>query len=145
MLPHEGILPVGLLSSLALSYLFNGRTAWSVGYSSTAAEEGAPPVLTLTFDSQAALADDPDLAAVRDVTLSFDVPQTDPKAEPFIAWQAGAQALSLGMDASIVDDNGLPLSSAGFAAIGNELGQLYAALEGRDLAAGSPAARRLFS
>src|SRR4051812_18567213 len=31
------------------------------------AEEGAPPVLTLTFDSQAALADEPDRAAVRDV------------------------------------------------------------------------------
>ena len=41
-----------------------------------AAEEGAPPVLTLTFDAQAALADDPRSAAVRDVTLSLDVPQT---------------------------------------------------------------------
>jgi hypothetical protein len=102
-------------------------------------------VLTLTFDSQAALADDPNLAAVRDVTLSFDVPQTDPSVQPFVAWQASAQALSLGMDAGIVDDNERPLSADGFTAIGNELGQLYAALEGRDLAAGSPAARRLFS
>ena len=108
-------------------------------------EEGAPPVLTLTFDSQAALADDPNRAAVRDVTLSFDVPQTDAGAEPFIAWQASAQALSLGMDASIVDDNGQALSPQGFAAIGNELNQLYAALAERDLAAGSAAARRLFS
>ena len=49
------------------------------------AEEGAPPVLTLTFDSQAAFADDPNRAAVRDVMLSFDVPQTDPKAAPFVA------------------------------------------------------------
>ena len=138
--------------------------AWSVGYIQQhagrhgfvpgvvpgrlvlpATEEGAPPVLTLTFDSQAALADDPNLSAVRDVTLSFDVPQTDPQGQPFVAWQASAQALSLGMDARIVDDNDLPLSTDGFAAIGNELGQLYAALEGRDLAAGSPAARRLFS
>jgi len=108
-------------------------------------EEGAPPVLTLTFDSQAALADDPNRAAVRDVTLSFDVPQTDPVADPFVAWQASAQALSLGMDAVIVDDNGQPLSPAGFAAIGNELNQLYDALSGRDLSAGSAAARRLFS
>jgi hypothetical protein len=108
-------------------------------------EEGAPPVLTLTFDSQAALADDPNRAAVRDVTLSFDVPQTDPAAEPFVAWQASAQALSLGMDAVIVDDNGQPLSPEGFAAIGNELSQLYDALSGRDLSAGSAAARRLFS
>ncbi len=108
-------------------------------------EEGAPPVLTLTFDSQAALADEPDRAAVRDVTLSFDVPQTDPAAEPFKAWQAAAQALAVGMDAAIVDDNGQPLSSDGFAMIGNELAALYEALQAHDLAAGSAAARRLFS
>ena len=138
--------------------------AWSVGYIQQHAgrhgfvpgvvpgrlvlpsnEEGAPPVLTLTFDSQAALADDPNRAAVRDVTLSFDVPQTDPKVEPFVAWQASAQALSLGMDASIVDDNGQPLSPEGFASIGRELGQLYEQLAARDIAAGSAAARRLFS
>lgn len=138
--------------------------AWSVGYIQQHAgrhgfvagvvpgrlvlpsnEEGAPPVLTLTFDPQAAFADDPGKAAVRDVTLSFDVPQTDPKAEPFVAWQASAQALSLGMDAAIVDDNGAPLSPEGFAAIGGELGQLYQKLEARDFAAGSAAARRLFS
>ena len=138
--------------------------AWSVGYIQQhagrhgfvpgvvpgrlvlpASVEGAPPVLTLTFDSQAALADDPNLSAVRDVTLSFDVPQTEPTAQPFFAWQSSAQALSTGMDASIVDDNGRPLSGEGFAGIGSELGQLYAALEGRDLAAGSAAARRLFS
>ncbi|MGY4829478.1 cell division protein FtsZ [Sphaerotilaceae bacterium SBD11-9] len=138
--------------------------AWSVGYIQQhaarhgfvpgvvpgrlvlpSAEEGAPPVLTLTFDSQAALADDPNRAAVRDVTLSFDVPQTSAEAEPFSAWQASAQALSLGMDAVIVDDNGQPLSHAGFAAIGGELGKLYEALESRDIAAGSMVARRLFS
>ncbi|HEY0819389.1 MAG TPA: cell division protein FtsZ [Rhizobacter sp.] len=138
--------------------------AWSVGYIQQhagrhgfvpgmvpgrlvlpSAEEGAPPVLTLTFDAQAALADDPNQAAVRDVTLSFDVPQTDAKSEPFIAWQASAQALSLGMDAAIVDDNGQPLSAQGFAAIGAELGKLYEALNARDIAAGSMVARRLFS
>jgi hypothetical protein len=138
--------------------------AWSVGYIQQhasrhgfmlgvvpgrlvmpSAEDGAPPVLTLTFDPQAALADDPNQAAVRDVTLSFDVPQTDPQAEPFAAWQASAQALALGMDAAIVDDNGQPLSPPGFASIGNELGQLYVALEARDIAAGSMVARRLFS
>lgn len=108
-------------------------------------EDGAPPVLTLSFDSQAALADDPNQSPVRDVTLSFDVPQTDPAGEPFVAWQASAQALSLGMDAEIVDDNGNPLSAQGFAIIGNDLGSLYEALESRGLPAGSAAARRLFS
>ena len=138
--------------------------AWSVGYIQQHAgrhgfvpgavpgrlvlpstEDGAPPILVLSFDSQAALADDPNQAAVRDVTLAFDVPQTDPSADPFVAWQASAQALSLGMDAAIVDDQGQPLSPQGFASIGGELGQLYETLATRDLAAGSPAARRLFS
>ncbi len=138
--------------------------AWSVGYIQQhasragfvpgmvpgrlvmpAAEEGAPPVLTLTFDPQAALAEDPSQSAVRDVTLSFDVPQTDASSQPFSAWQASAQILAESMDAVIVDDNGNPLSVEGFTGIGGELGLLYQALESRDLAAGSMVARRLFS
>ena len=79
------------------------------------------------------------------MTLSFDVPQTDPASEPFVAWQASAQALSLGMDAAIVDDNGNALAAEGFAIIGSELKSLYDALEARGLPAGSSAARRLFS
>jgi hypothetical protein len=108
-------------------------------------EEGAPPVLTLSFDPLIALDDNPAQAMVHDVTLAFDVPQTDAKAEPFASWQASAVALSLGMDAAIVDDRHQPLSPAGFAVIGSELGQLYESLEARDLAAGSMATRRLFS
>jgi hypothetical protein len=138
--------------------------AWSVGYVQQqarrqgfvpgavpgrlvlpAADDGAPPVLTLTFDPQAALAEQPDQAAVRDLTLSFDVPQTDPAADPFAAWQSAAQALAAAMDADIVDDDGRPLTADGFAMIGRELGTLYDALAARDLAAGSPAAWRLFS
>jgi len=152
---HDGQLAV---------HLHARGAAWSVGYIQQharrhgfvagvvpgrlvypSAEEGAPPVLTLTFDSRAALADEPDRAAVRDVTLAFDVPQTDAGVEPFKAWQAAAQALAVGMDAAIVDDDERPLSTPGFEAIGAELGKLYAALAARDLAAGSASARRLFS
>jgi hypothetical protein len=144
-------------------HLHARSAAWSVGYIQQHAtrhgfvpgmvpgrmvlpsqEDGAPPVLILSFDAQAALAEDPSQAAVRDVTLSFDVPQTDPAVQPFVAWQASAQALSLGMDAAVVDDNGQPLSEPGFSAIGGELGKLYEALEARGVAAGSLAARRLF-
>jgi hypothetical protein len=110
-----------------------------------AAEAGDPPVLTLNFDPLKALDEHPQQSVVSDVTLSFDVPQTDAKADPFSSWQASAMALSLGMDAAIVDDNGQPLSAPGFAVIGAELGQLYKALEERELAAGSMATRRLFS
>lgn len=145
-------------------HLVSRGAAWSVGYIQQhgarhgfvpgvvpgrlvlpSADEGAPPVLTLTFDSQAALADDPNLAAVRDVTLSFDVPQTDPAVQPFDAWQKSAHALAAEMDATLVDDNGRALGPESFAAIGQELARLYEQLGARDLAAGSPAARRLFS
>lgn len=138
--------------------------AWSVGYVQqharqhgfvpgvvagrlvrAAAEEGDPPVLTLTFDPRAALADEPDRAAVRDVTLAFDVPQTDASLRPFAAWQQAAQALAAGMDADLVDDEGRALAPASFESIGNELEKLYTTLAEHDLAAGSPAARRLFS
>ena len=64
---------------------------------------------------------------------------------PFEAWQASAHALAAGMEANVIDDHGRVLNADAFTAIGGELGQLYAALEGRDLAAGSAAARRLFS
>ena len=112
-------------------------------------DEGAPPVLSLSFDSQAALAaQDPSTTspvALREVTLSFDVPQTASDVAPFAAWQASAQALALGLNAAVVDDNGNPLSDEGFASIGAELNQLYQRLEAHDVAAGSSAARRLFS
>ncbi len=108
-------------------------------------DEGAPPVLVLSFDAQAALADQPELAALRDVTLSFDVAQTQASHEPFAAWQASAGALAADMDAVLVDDNGRPFGVESFASVGAELERLYAALAERDLEAGSPAARRLFS
>jgi hypothetical protein len=108
-------------------------------------EDGAPPVLVLSFDPQAAFADDPNAAAVRDVVLSLDVPQTPEEAEPFAAWQQAARALAGEMDATLVDDQGHAVTLHAFAAIGEELKKLYRALEQRDLAAGTPAARRLFS
>ena len=109
-------------------------------------EEGAPPVLALTFDPQAALADDPTAPRVRDVTLSLrraaDRPSAPSRSPP---GSRRRSALAADMDATIVDDNGQPLTLHGFAAIGSELKQLYGTLEARDLAAGSAAARRLFS
>jgi hypothetical protein len=110
-----------------------------------APEEGAPPVLSLQFDAQAAFADDPAQAAVRELTLAFDVPQTAPSGGPFQAWCAAGEALRLALDADLYDDGGQPLHPQSFTAIGQELEQLYAALAERDLAAGSPVARRLFS
>jgi hypothetical protein len=138
--------------------------AWSVGYLQQAAArhgfvagpvagrlvlpgdgESAPPVLVLGFDAQAALADDPNQAALREASLSLDVPQTPEAGEPFAAWQRLGRALCDDLDATLVDEGGHPITLHAFAAIDRELRRLYAALEARDFAAGSPAARRLFS
>jgi hypothetical protein len=56
-----------------------------------------------------------------------------------------AVALAAAMDGVITDDNGQMLPRDAMDLIGSELEKLYDTLERRDLAAGSPLARRLFS
>lgn len=152
--PHDATLSVELRANAA---------AWSVGYIQQCAQrhgfvigalpgrlvvpgtdDGAPPVLLLTFDAQAALADDATQAAVRQLTLSLDVAHTPESAEPFAAWHQAIRALAEEMDATAVDDEGRPITLHHFASIAEELKKLYRALEARDMAAGTPVARRLF-
>ena len=111
-------------------------------------EEGAPPMLVLAVDAQVALAamdDALQASAIRDCTLSLDVPQTPAGREPFPAWHLAARKLSDDLDATLGDDQGQSISLPAFAEIGQELDSLYLRLDALDLAAGSPAARRLFS
>jgi hypothetical protein len=112
------------------------------------AEDGAPAVLVLGFDAQAALAaasEDPQASALRQCTLTLDVPQTPAAAEPFPAWHRAATRLAEDLDATAIDDQGQAVTLHAYAGIGQELQALYARLDELDLAAGSPAARRLFS
>lgn len=106
---------------------------------------GLPPVLTLGFDTQAALADDPAQAAVREVSLALDVAQVDRAEQPFLRLREVAQAMAQAMDGVVTDDNGQPLASETMDTIGASLEGLYDTLQARDLAAGSALARRLFS
>jgi hypothetical protein len=108
------------------------------------AEDGAPPVLVLSFDAQAALSEEPQQAAVRRLTLSLDVAQTQESADPFGTWQALIRTLADEMDATPIDDDNRPITLQHYTTIANELKTLYSALEGRDMAAGSAVARRLF-
>jgi hypothetical protein len=110
-----------------------------------AAEEGAPPVLVLGVDAHAALAEEPQGSAVRECTLMLDMPQTPEGAEPFPAWHRTATSLADDLDATAVDDLGEPITLHAYAGIGQEVAVLYRRLEALDLAAGSAAARRLFS
>lgn len=108
-------------------------------------DEGAPPILTLNFDPQAALAENPEAQSLRELTLALDVPQTPAEQEPFAAWQDSARLLARDLEAEMCDDRGHPLGLHAFAAIDTELKKLYETLAARDLPAGSAAARRLFS
>lgn len=141
-----------------------GAAAWSPGYVQQhaarlgfvagampgrmvlpASEPGLPPVLGLSYDTHAALAEDPAQAAIREVALSLDVAQVDRAEQPFVRLREVATGLATAMDGIVTDDNGRPLPKDAMDMIGSELETLYDTLQQRDLAAGSALARRLFS
>ena len=140
------------------------HTAWSPGYVQQraarlgfvagsipgrmvlpASQQGGAPMLGLSFDTQAAMADDPEQTALREVTLSLDVPQVPRSEQPFVRMRESAIALAASMDGTIIDDNGNVIHVDAMDVIGSELEQLYDTLDERDLSAGSVLARRLFS
>ncbi len=140
------------------------HTAWSPGYVQQSAarlgfvagsipgrmvlpanQTGGAPLLGLAFDTQAALAEDPEQTALRELILSLDVPQVARSEQPFMRLREVAVALALSMDGSIIDDNGNEIHAEGMDVIGAELEQLYDMLDARELSAGSVLARRLFS
>ena len=106
---------------------------------------GLPPILGLSFDTQAALADDPSNSAIRLLSLTLDVPHVEQSDDPFRRMWYVAQELSKDMEATIMDDQGYVLSSTALGNIEQDLLALYQVLISRDLAAGSAQARRLFS
>lgn len=110
-----------------------------------AAVAGLPPILSLTFDTQAAMADDPALSAIRECSLSLDVPQIAREDQPFGRLREVARLLAERMDGVVTDGNGQMLGEDVLDQIANDLHQLYDALDARELSAGTPQARRLFS
>jgi hypothetical protein len=110
-----------------------------------ASEPGSQPILSLLFDTQAALADDPEQSALREISLLLDVAHVPRHEQPYTRLREVATSLAQSMDGSITDDQGQPLHTDALDRIGQDLVALYEALEQHDLAAGSPLARRLFS
>jgi len=108
-------------------------------------EIGLPPILGLSFDTQAALADDPAQSAIRELTLSLDVPLVDRAEHAFERMREAAATLAREMDGVVTDSDAQLLRDETMDMIGADLEQLYDTLDSRDLAAGSPLARRLFS
>lgn len=140
------------------------RVAWSPGYVAQQAskqgfvagalpgrmvlpgsQSGQAPVLSLSFDPQAAMADDPEQSALRELSLSLEVTHVPRSEQPFVRMREAAAALAESMDGVVTDDAGQPLSADTMDRIGADLETLYDALDSRDLSAGSAQARRLFS
>ena len=140
------------------------RAAWSPGYVTQHAARqgfvagalpgrmvlpgsgaGQAPILSLVFDPQAAMAEDPEQSALRELALSLEVTHVPRSEQPFVRMREVAAALAEAMDGVVTDDSGQPLSGDALDQIGGDLEGLYDALDGRDLSAGSPQARRLFS
>ncbi|MEP6965024.1 MAG: cell division protein ZipA C-terminal FtsZ-binding domain-containing protein, partial [Polaromonas sp.] len=132
------------------------RTAWSPGYVQQSAaklgfvtgaipgrmvlpanQQGHAPILGLSFDTQAAMADDPEQTALRELTLSLDVPQVLRSEQPFARMCELAIALAGSMDGVIIDDDGNYIRTETMEVIHADLEKLYDTLDGRDLSAGS--------
>ncbi|MDD2547331.1 MAG: cell division protein FtsZ [Burkholderiaceae bacterium] len=148
-----------------LSFMLRARqAAWSPGYLQQNAARlgfvpgampgrlvlpsstpGQPPLLTMGFDTQAALADDLDQSALRDLTLSLDVPHVPRTEQPLVRLRDAAASLCEAMDGVLCDQNGQPLPISAMDPIFADLELLYDHLDSRDLSAGSVLARRLFS
>jgi len=110
-----------------------------------ASAAGLPPVLSLTFDVQAALAEDPTQSALRELTLSVDVAQVDRGERALERMREAALSLANDMDGVVTDENGVVLPAEAMDVIAAELEHLYDTLAERELTAGSALARRLFS
>jgi hypothetical protein len=78
-------------------------------------------------------------------SLSLDVPRTADVRRSYDAMVLRARDLSAALVGTIVDDNGRALDERALAAIGAQLDAVRAALAGRGIEPGGPAALRLFS
>jgi hypothetical protein len=107
----------------------------------------APDSLRVVYagNEQAALAEEPEKTALREVTLSLDVPQVERQDKPFDRMCEAALALASSMEGSITDDHGNAIRADTMESIHADLQKLYDTLETRDLPDGSALCRRLFS
>jgi hypothetical protein len=106
---------------------------------------GQPPLLVLTVDAQAAMSENPDQSALRELLLTLEVTHVERLLEPFGVMRDVAQKLALNTGALLMDDMGRLLTEAAMNQIAVELEHIYNQLDAHELSAGSALARRLFS
>ena len=140
------------------------RAAWSPGYIVQQAERAGflpgaipgrmvlpatdtacGPLVVLQFEQHAAFEEDPDQGALMEFDLLFDVPQVKRSEYPYARLREAARVLTASMEGRLTDERGVPLADSALDQVGAQLERLYDMLESREIAAGSPLARRLFS
>lgn len=140
------------------------RASWSPGYVSQHASAcgfvagalpgrmvlpsetpGMPPVLVLQYETQLALAEDPEQVALREFHILLDVPHVARQERPFVRMREVAQQLAERMEGVVTDGGSHALGAQDLDQIGADLEALYEALAARDLPAGAGLTRRLFS
>jgi hypothetical protein len=148
-----------------LTFMVRARkAAWSVGYLLQNAARaglvagslpgrlvlpsgtpGMPALVALSYDSQAALADDIETSIIRDISLGLDVAQAHRNEQPLARLREVAVTLCDAMDGVLCDQTGQPIADVAIDPIAQDLEHLYDQLDSHDLSAGSFLARRLFS
>jgi hypothetical protein len=106
---------------------------------------GLPQLITLAFDSQAAMAEEASQSAIRELSLSIDLPHVHRAEQPFVRMREVATSLTKTMDGRLYDERGQLMSQTILDSLAIDIERLYDALDLRDLSAGSVLARRLFS
>jgi hypothetical protein len=121
---------------------YPGRMVYSLPW---AAGAEAQPIFALHFDAQAALAEDLSDSAVHQIRLTLAVPQVPRHLQPYEQLRQMAIDFAAKMDGYVSDDQGRAISAAFMDSTASALEAVYDQLDARDLAAGSPLARRLFA
>jgi hypothetical protein len=104
-------------------------------------------LVALQFDTQAAMAtaDDAHQHALTQAALVLDVPQAQRIHAPLAVLKDSACSLAKALDAAITDEQGRGINDDTWMSLSTQLAGLYDALEHQGLAAGSAAARRVYS
>ena len=103
------------------------------------------PVFMLQFGDTNFLRDDLTYKGGDLITMLLDVPVADEDLLPFRLMCDYARSIGQRIGGRVVDDQRRPLSDAALQNVDTQLLKLYERLEARNLPAGSPVTRRLFS
>ena len=150
---HDALLTICLRardSSWSAAYLqqaaaANGFSAGMVMGRMVHLSKDGTALLSLQFDPQAAMAEDPNAQALSSAKIVLDLPHVAEFQRPLSQLRHAATALALKLDADVTDEDGRPLGEATWGQLEAQMKGLYRELEAYGVAAGSVAALKLYS